>query len=71
MLGFDFIFWFISYYLFFHSKDAKVCKIKKTPSYTKFKIRGGKYLYTLKVTNKEQAEKLVKALPAGLNKKEV
>jgi hypothetical protein len=52
-------------------KDAKVCKIKKTPSYTKFKIRGGKYLYTLKVTNKEQAEKLVKALPVGLTKKEV
>ena len=54
-----------------HSKDAKVVRIKKTPSYTKFKIRGGKYLYTLKVTNKEQAEKLVKALPAGLSKKEV
>eukprot|EP01033_Poteriospumella_lacustris_P006309 gene6309-4530_t len=52
-------------------KDAKVVRIKKTPSYTKFKIRGGKYLYTLKVTNKEQAEKLVKALPAGLSKKEV
>eukprot|EP00349_Pseudokeronopsis_sp_Brazil_P000532 CAMPEP_0202965234 /NCGR_PEP_ID=MMETSP1396-20130829/9281_1 /ASSEMBLY_ACC=CAM_ASM_000872 /TAXON_ID= /ORGANISM="Pseudokeronopsis sp., Strain Brazil" /LENGTH=69 /DNA_ID=CAMNT_0049687885 /DNA_START=71 /DNA_END=280 /DNA_ORIENTATION=- len=54
-----------------NSKSAKVCRIKKTPSYTKFKIRGGKYLYTLKVNNKEQAEKLIKALPVGLNKKEV
>ena len=54
-------------------KDAKNVKIKKNvkEGVTKFKIRCSRYLYTLKVTDKEKAEKLTISLPPGLSKKEI
>ena len=54
-------------------KDAKSVKIKKNvkEGVTKFKIRCSRYLYTLKVNDKEKAEKLTLSLPPGLSKKEI
>ena len=54
-------------------KDAKNVKIKKNvkEGVTKFKIRCSRYLYTLKVSDKEKAEKLTLSLPPGLSKKEI
>eukprot|EP01039_Chlorochromonas_danica_P007680 gene7680-8487_t len=52
-------------------KDAKYVKIKKSSTATKFKVRCSRFLYTLKVADKEKAEKLAQALPATLTKKEV
>ena len=52
-------------------KDATGVKIKKTGGVTKFKIRCSKYLYTLKVADKDKAEKLTQSLPPGLNKKDI
>lgn len=51
--------------------DARSCKIKKNPDNTKFKIRCSRFLYTLKVTDKEKADKLKQSLPPGLQIKEV
>eukprot|EP00814_Leptocylindrus_danicus_P012222 CAMPEP_0116007100 /NCGR_PEP_ID=MMETSP0321-20121206/2101_1 /TAXON_ID=163516 /ORGANISM="Leptocylindrus danicus var. danicus, Strain B650" /LENGTH=69 /DNA_ID=CAMNT_0003475737 /DNA_START=261 /DNA_END=470 /DNA_ORIENTATION=+ len=52
-------------------KDAKLVKIRKRPTQTKFKIRCSRYLYTLVVSDSEKAEKLTQSLPPGLDKKEI
>eukprot|EP00599_Poterioochromonas_sp_BG-1_P004476 CAMPEP_0173153840 /NCGR_PEP_ID=MMETSP1105-20130129/13108_1 /TAXON_ID=2985 /ORGANISM="Ochromonas sp., Strain BG-1" /LENGTH=70 /DNA_ID=CAMNT_0014069869 /DNA_START=87 /DNA_END=299 /DNA_ORIENTATION=- len=52
-------------------KDATALKIKKSNDNTKFKIRTSKYLYTLKVTDKEKADKLAQSLPPSLKKTEI
>jgi len=46
-------------------------KIMKTKSYTKFKVRCSRYLYTLVVTDSEKAEKLKQSLPPGLQVKDL
>eukprot|EP01038_Epipyxis_sp_PR26KG_P004114 gene4114-5864_t len=51
--------------------DAQSVKIKKNIGSTKFKIRCSKYLYTLKVTDKDKAEKLIGSLPVTLEKIEI
>ena len=48
------------------SKDAKSVKIKKNADNHKFKVRCSRFLYTLKITDKEKAEKLKQSLPPGL-----
>lgn len=52
-------------------RDAKLVKIKKRDSETKFKIRCSRYLYTLKVKDSEKAEKLTQSLPPGLQRKDI
>nr|ALS04207.1 60S ribosomal protein L38 [Acartia pacifica]ALS04208.1 60S ribosomal protein L38 [Acartia pacifica] len=52
-------------------KDAKSVKIKKNSENTKFKVRCSRFLYTLKITDKEKAEKLRQSLPPGLQVKEL
>jgi len=52
-------------------QDAKLVKIKKGDGIVKLKIRCSRYLYTLKVTDAEKAEKLIQSLPPGLNKENV
>ena len=49
-------------------KDAKSVKIKKNADNHKFKVRCSRFLYsyTLKITDKEKAEKLKQSLPPGL-----
>jgi large subunit ribosomal protein L38e len=37
----------------------------KTKDYTKFKVRCSRYLYTLKVTDAQKADKLRQSLPPG------
>jgi large subunit ribosomal protein L38e len=49
-------------------KDAKVVGIKRSKIDTKFKIRCSRFLYTLKVTDKDKADKLVMSLPPQLPK---
>merc|ERR1712168_690096 len=45
-------------------KDAKSVKImRKKDNTVKFKVRCSRYLYTLKVSDKEKAEKLRQSLP--------
>lgn len=39
----------------------------KTKDYTKFKVRCSRYLYTLKVTDAQKADKLRQSLPPGKN----
>eukprot|EP00428_Durinskia_dybowskii_P076427 CAMPEP_0170403344 /NCGR_PEP_ID=MMETSP0117_2-20130122/26045_1 /TAXON_ID=400756 /ORGANISM="Durinskia baltica, Strain CSIRO CS-38" /LENGTH=69 /DNA_ID=CAMNT_0010660281 /DNA_START=36 /DNA_END=245 /DNA_ORIENTATION=+ len=51
--------------------DATSVKIKKSSTSTKFKIRCSRFLYTLKVSDKEKAEKLLAAFPPSLTKKEI
>merc|ERR1712112_790194 len=51
-------------------KDAKSVKIKKNSDNVKFKVRCSRFLYTLKITDKEKAEKLKQSLPPGLQVKE-
>ena len=46
-------------------KDAKSVKIKKGKDAVKFKVRCSRYLYTLKVTDNEKADKLKQSLPPG------
>ena len=48
--------------------DAKLVKIRKRSSQTKFKIRCSRHLYTLVVTDAEKAEKLTQSLPPGLQR---
>eukprot|EP00527_Entomoneis_sp_CCMP2396_P009391 CAMPEP_0198138854 /NCGR_PEP_ID=MMETSP1443-20131203/2235_1 /TAXON_ID=186043 /ORGANISM="Entomoneis sp., Strain CCMP2396" /LENGTH=69 /DNA_ID=CAMNT_0043800795 /DNA_START=97 /DNA_END=306 /DNA_ORIENTATION=- len=48
--------------------DAKLVKIRKRDTQTKFKIRCSRLLYTLVVTDSEKAEKLTQSLPPGLKK---
>ena len=50
------------------SSDAKSVKIKRAAGVTKFKIRMPRYLYTLRVTEAEKAEKLTQVLPQKLEK---
>jgi len=52
-------------------KDAKSVKIKKNADNHKFKVRCSRFLYTLKITDKEKAEKLKQSLPPGLQVKEL
>eukprot|EP00343_Euplotes_focardii_P006845 CAMPEP_0205821906 /NCGR_PEP_ID=MMETSP0206-20130828/10071_1 /ASSEMBLY_ACC=CAM_ASM_000279 /TAXON_ID=36767 /ORGANISM="Euplotes focardii, Strain TN1" /LENGTH=70 /DNA_ID=CAMNT_0053117747 /DNA_START=29 /DNA_END=241 /DNA_ORIENTATION=+ len=52
-------------------KDAKVVKIKRSPGVVKFKLRLSKYLYTLKVTDLQKAEKISQSFPPGLAKDEI
>merc|ERR1712142_694283 len=53
-------------------KDAKSVKIlKKKDNSVKFKVRCSRYLYTLKVSEKEKAEKLRQSLPPGLMVKDI
>ena len=52
-------------------KDAKLVKIRKRTTQTKFKIRCARFLYTLVVSDAEKAEKLTQSLPPGLEKKEI
>lgn len=51
--------------------DAKLVKIRKRDSTTKFKIRCSRLMYTLVVTDSEKAEKLTKSLPPGLQKENI
>ena len=53
-------------------RDAKSVKImKKKDESVKFKVRCSRYLYTLKVSDKEKAEKLRQSLPPGLLVKDI
>eukprot|EP01133_Synstelium_polycarpum_P015216 gene15216-18007_t len=47
-------------------KDAKEVRIKKVAKVTKFKVRCGKYLYTLKVADQSKVPKLMHILPPTL-----
>ena len=40
--------------------------IKKNKGITKFKVRTSKYLYTLKVDNKEKADRIMQAIPPSI-----
>jgi large subunit ribosomal protein L38e len=51
--------------------DAKLVKIRKRDSQTKFKIRCSRHLYTLVVTDAEKADKLTQSLPPGLERKTI
>jgi len=51
--------------------DAKLVKIRKRDTQTKFKIRCSRYLYTLVVTDAEKADKLTQSLPPGLERKTI
>jgi large subunit ribosomal protein L38e len=51
--------------------DAKLVKIRKRESQTKFKIRCSRHLYTLVVTDAEKADKLTQSLPPGLERKAI
>ena len=51
--------------------DAKLVKIRKRESQTKFKIRCSRHLYTLVVTDSEKADKLTQSLPPGLQRKTI
>ena len=46
-------------------------KIKKNKDNVKFKVRCSRYLYTLVITDKEKAEKLMQSLPPGLAAEEL
>ena len=52
-------------------KDARVVRIKRNGTETKFKIRCSKFLYTLCMADKSKAEKLKQSLPPSLPKKEI
>merc|ERR1712212_325622 len=53
-------------------KDAKSVKImRKKDNTVKFKVRCSRYLYTLKVSDKEKAAKLRQSLPPGLLVKDI
>jgi len=49
-------------------KDAQYVKIKKVGNTTKFKLRLSKYLWTLKVSNTQKADKIKESFPPGLKK---
>ena len=51
--------------------DAKLVKIRKRSSQTKFKIRCSRHLYTLVVKDSEKADKLTQSLPPGLERKDI
>jgi large subunit ribosomal protein L38e len=51
--------------------DAKLVKIRKRDTETKFKIRCSRHLYTLKVVDAEKADKLTQSLPPGLERKNI
>lgn len=46
-------------------------KTQTSKDVTKFKLRSGRYLYTLALTSKEKADKVKQSLPPGLTKIEV
>jgi large subunit ribosomal protein L38e len=52
-------------------KDATSVKIKKTDDYVKFKLRLSKYLYTLKVTDMNKADRISKSFPPELKTEEI
>lgn len=51
--------------------DAKLVKIRKRDTQTKFKIRCSRFLYTLVVTDAEKADKLTQSLPPGLQRENI
>jgi len=51
-------------------KDAKLVKIFRAKTQTKFKIRCSKYLYTMIMSAPDKAKKLEQSLPPGLTKLE-
>lgn len=62
-----------SFLTFARHKSAKYVTIvdSKKAKVIKFKIRVGKYLYTLCVADKEKANRLKQSLPPGLSVKEI
>lgn len=56
---------------FFTGSDPPQVKIKKTKGVVKFKIRCSRYLYTLRVSDTEKADKLTQSLPPGLQRKDI
>lgn len=48
------------------AKDAKLVKVKKTPEFTKFKLRLSKHLFTLRVSDKSKSEKIEQSFPPSL-----
>jgi len=54
-------------------KDARLVTIKRNNKNrpTKFKVRCSRYLYVLRVADKEKVEKLKQSLPTSLTVKEV
>jgi large subunit ribosomal protein L38e len=51
--------------------DARLVKIRKRDSQTKFKIRCSRHLYTLVITDGEKADKLTQSLPPGLKRENI
>ncbi|KAG7336942.1 ribosomal L38e protein [Nitzschia inconspicua] len=51
--------------------DARLVKIRKRDSQTKFKIRCSRHLYTLVITDGEKADKLTQSLPPGLKREDI
>ncbi|KAE8676328.1 60S ribosomal protein L38 [Hibiscus syriacus] len=51
-------------------KDGRSVKIKKSRD-VKFKVHCSKYLYTLRVSDAEKADKLKQSLPPGLSVQEL
>jgi large subunit ribosomal protein L38e len=47
-------------------KDIKVVNIKKSGGVTKFKVRGARFTYTLKVADESRAAKIKESLPSSL-----
>ncbi|GAM21834.1 hypothetical protein SAMD00019534_050090, partial [Acytostelium subglobosum LB1] len=47
-------------------KDAKEVRIKRNGKVSKFKVRCGRFLYTLKVQDQEKASKLLNILPQNV-----
>jgi large subunit ribosomal protein L38e len=55
-----------------HRPDAKLLKKKVSKNnVVKFKLRCSRYLYTLKVTDAQKANKIWQSLPPGLKKEEI
>ncbi|ORY25278.1 ribosomal protein L38e [Naematelia encephala] len=53
------------------SASTKTKAASKPQTVTKFKVRCSKYLYTLKLTDADKAEKLKQSLPPGLQVEEI
>lgn len=46
-------------------------RIKRGKDQVKFKLRLSKYLYTLKITDMQKADKISQSFPPGLKKEEL
>ncbi len=51
--------------------SKKTMYVKVSKNITKFKLRGKKYLYTFKTTDKDMAQKLQHSLQATVNKVDI